>query len=95
MGDGETQEPIEVTAIRATEAVIVEGMYDLFLSYVALPTVCLTFLYVTSTRKEATDALSMIALDRQRLRVVFQQLAVATLSSSPLQQFGIGFGVGW
>ena len=66
-----------------------------FLSRMALPNRLRFLLYVTSWRKEATDALGMIALDRQRLRVVFQRLAVTTLSSSPLQQFGIGFGVGW
>ena len=46
MGDEEAQEPLEASAIRATEALIVEGMYDLFpFTYgapkpVAFPSLC-------------------------------------------------------
>ena len=87
-----------MSSVRAAEAAIVEGVYDV------------SFFFRVGTRRnrlhgcslslsptclEGTDALRMVAFDRQRLQVVYQQLAVATLNSSPLQQFGIGFGVGW
>ena len=41
---------------------------------------------------EATDALTV---DRQRLQTVWETCHSVVLRSSPIQQFGIGFGVGW
>ena len=44
---------------------------------------------------EVTDALETLTVDQQRLQTLWQTALTYAVRSSPIQQFGIGFGVGW
>lgn len=46
-------------------------------------------------REEGTEMLDAIQIDRHRLQVVQRRLFALAVRSSPAQQFGIGFGIGW
>ena len=51
-------------------------------------------LYLTSLL-EATDVLESFAVNRQRLKTVWDSAITIAIQSSPGQQLGIGLGVGW
>lgn len=44
---------------------------------------------------EVTDALETVTIDQQSVQRLWQTALTYAVRSSPIQQFGIGFGVGW
>ncbi|XP_003383156.1 PREDICTED: FUN14 domain-containing protein 1-like [Amphimedon queenslandica] len=46
-------------------------------------------------REEGNEMLDAITFDRHRLQVVQRRVMALAIRSSPVQQFGMGFGIGW
>ena len=44
---------------------------------------------------EVTDVFEAVTIDQSRLRVILNSLLTVAIKSSPIQQFGMGLGVGW
>ena len=44
---------------------------------------------------EVDDVVSSIQVDREQMNAVWNRAMVTALHTTPLKQFGIGFGVGW
>ena len=44
---------------------------------------------------EVDDVVSSIRVDREQMSAVWNRALLLVLHTTPLQQFGIGFGVGW
>ena len=76
----------ETSLLQSTNNLIREGEEDLYyLQYFC------DYCYYS----EVTDALETVTVDQQRLQTVLQTALSFAVRSSPIQQFGIGFGVGW
>ena len=46
-------------------------------------------------REEGNEMLDAITFDRHRLQLVQRRVMALAIRSSPVQQFGMGFGIGW
>lgn len=44
---------------------------------------------------EVDDVVSSVRVDREQMSAVWNRALLLALGTTPLQQFGIGFGVGW
>jgi hypothetical protein len=46
-------------------------------------------------REEAIDVFEAVSIDRNRLHGLLRSLGTIAVRSSPIQQFGMGLGIGW
>ena len=77
-------------AIRAVDSVIEDGERQL--GNKSQSEICLSLCPLSS---EVEDVVSTIHVDRDQMSAVWNQALVTALHTTPLKQFGIGFGVGW
>lgn len=87
-------EPFETSILRRVDEEVVEGMYLMTLSLTQCshlpPTVLSVFVCV-----EAEEVISSLRIDRGQMSNTWNKALAIAVHSSPVQQFGIGFGVGW
>ena len=66
-----------------------------------LPFLSLTFLpfhhplSLLGASTGADDVISSVQFDRQQLTTTWRRAVVFAMHTSPVKQFGIGFGIGW
>ncbi len=81
-------EPFQTSILRRVDEEVVEGIYKTFtLTQSNYCTVCMCV--------EAEEVISSLRIDRAQMSSTWNKALAIAVHSSPVQQFGIGFGVGW